>query len=132
MTGLSGRRRADVSGTDGALGHAIALGKCVLRQLPEPAKQDYLGLDVLPAVNGREHVNAVSFPVLDEDAPDSEGVVAAWFTRDDTLVQTGELLGAVQVSKIAGEVHAPVSGTLRQPIREGEVITRGAVIAHIE
>lgn len=77
-------------------------------------------------------MTAVSFPVLDEAAPDSEGVVATWFATDGAPVQAGDLLAEVQVSKTSEEVHAPASGTLRHVAAEGQVLAQGAVLGHIE
>ena len=74
----------------------------------------------------------VRFPLVDEDSPESEGVVSTWFAEDGATVREGVLIAEVQVSKIADEIHAPSSGTLRHKIAEGEVITQGSVVAHIE
>ena len=74
----------------------------------------------------------VPFPRLDEETPDAEGVVATWFVDDGAAVRAGLLLAEVQVTKVSGEIHAPADGTLRRKVDEGEVVTQGAVIAHIE
>ena len=74
----------------------------------------------------------VRFPLVDEDSPESPGVVSTWFAEDGAPVREGDLLAEVQVSKIADEIHAPSAGTLRHKIAEGEVITQGGIVANIE
>ncbi|MQA10023.1 MAG: biotin/lipoyl-binding protein [Pseudonocardiaceae bacterium] len=74
----------------------------------------------------------VVFPLVDDEAPESPGVVSTWFVEDGAQVREGELLAEVQVSKIADEILAPVSGTLRHKVAEGQVITQGAVVALLE
>lgn len=74
----------------------------------------------------------VTFPFLDEEASDAEGVVATWFVDDGTTVSPGHLLAEVQVAKVAGEVTAPSEGVLRRKVAEGDVVAQGTVIAHIE
>lgn len=74
----------------------------------------------------------IVFPVVDEDEPQAEGVVATWFMDDGAAVPEGELLAEVQVAKASAEVHAPVAGTIRHKIDEDQVVRQGAVIAVIE
>lgn len=74
----------------------------------------------------------VLFPVLDEEAPETPGVVSTWFAEDGAAVREGLLIAEVQVSKIAGEIVAPESGTLRHKAAEGEVVEQGSVVATIE
>jgi pyruvate/2-oxoglutarate dehydrogenase complex dihydrolipoamide acyltransferase (E2) component len=77
-------------------------------------------------------VSDVLFPMLDEEAPETPGVVSTWFAEDGATVREGLLIAEVQVSKIAGEIVAPESGTLRHKAEEGEVVAQGSVVATIE
>lgn len=74
----------------------------------------------------------VVFPHLDEETPDAQGAVATWFVDDGAAVNTGQLLAEVQVTKVSGDLTAPAQGVLRRNVAEGEVVTQGAIIGHIE
>ena len=74
----------------------------------------------------------VLFPVLSEDRPDAEGVLATWFVDDGATVAEGQLLGEVQVDKVDAEVSAPAAGTIALLIAEDEAVKQGAPIARID
>ncbi|MGH3438211.1 MAG: biotin/lipoyl-containing protein [Sciscionella sp.] len=74
----------------------------------------------------------IVFPLLDEEAPEAQGVVSTWFVDDGSQVSAGTLLAEVQVTKIADEITAPTTGVLHQKAAEGEVVDQGAVVAVIE
>lgn len=74
----------------------------------------------------------IVFPQLDEEDPAAQGVVSTWFVDDGAAVTSGTLLAEVQVTKVAGEIIAPVTGTLRHKVAEGDVVAQGAVVAVIE
>lgn len=73
----------------------------------------------------------VLFPVLSEDEPDGEGVLATWFVADGDTVTEGQLLGEVQVDKVDAEVTAPAAGTVQLLVAEDEAVRQGEPIARI-
>lgn len=73
----------------------------------------------------------VLFPVLSEDRPDAEGVLATWFVDDGATVSEGQLLGEVQVDKADAEVAAPAAGTIELLVAEDDAVKQGAPIARI-
>jgi pyruvate/2-oxoglutarate dehydrogenase complex dihydrolipoamide acyltransferase (E2) component len=77
-------------------------------------------------------VTEVVFPLVDDSAPDAEGVVSTWFVENGAHVVAGALLAEVQVTKIADEITAPAEGTLRHKVAEGDLVAQGAVVAVIE
>ncbi|WP_336159280.1 lipoyl domain-containing protein [Amycolatopsis sp. VC5-11] len=74
----------------------------------------------------------VPFPVLSENDPDGEGVLATWFATDGATVREGELIAEVAVDKVDAEVPAPATGVVRFLVGEGDVVKQGAPIARIE
>ena len=73
----------------------------------------------------------VLFPVLSQDKPDSEGVLATWFVADGDTVTEGQLLGEVQVDKVDAEVTAPAAGTVQLLVAEDDAVRQGEPIARI-
>lgn len=73
----------------------------------------------------------VLFPVLSQDDPDGEGVLATWFVDDGATVTEGQLLGEAQVDKVDAEVIAPAAGTIELLVAEDEAVKQGAPIARI-
>ncbi|MGO1174012.1 MAG: lipoyl domain-containing protein [Actinomycetaceae bacterium] len=73
----------------------------------------------------------VLFPVVDEDDPSAEGVVATWYATDGEQVAEGQLVAEVQVAKVSVEVTAPAGGTLQVVAEEDEAVAQGAVIARV-
>jgi pyruvate/2-oxoglutarate dehydrogenase complex dihydrolipoamide acyltransferase (E2) component len=63
------------------------------------------------------------FPIMSEDDPDAEGVVATWYARDGETVAAGQ---------VVAEVMAPVAGVLRVLAAEEQAVRQGDVIATIE
>jgi pyruvate/2-oxoglutarate dehydrogenase complex dihydrolipoamide acyltransferase (E2) component len=74
----------------------------------------------------------VIFPVLSQEDPAGEGVVATWFVHDGEPVAAGQLIAEVQVDKVSADVEAPVAGVLRHRAAEGDASHQGAVIAVVE
>ena len=74
----------------------------------------------------------VAFPELSSKEPDAEGVVSTWFVRDGEQVEADQLIAEVQVDKVAAEVGAPVTGTVRLLVEEEATVTQGTPIARIE
>jgi 2-oxoglutarate dehydrogenase E2 component (dihydrolipoamide succinyltransferase) len=58
--------------------------------------------------------------------------VAAWRRQDGDLVVKGEALVVLETDKVSNELEAPVSGTLKILVPEGEEVSIGAVIARID
>jgi 2-oxoglutarate dehydrogenase E2 component (dihydrolipoamide succinyltransferase) len=58
--------------------------------------------------------------------------VASWRKKDGDSVAKGEILVVLETDKVSNELEAPVSGTLRILVPEGEEVSIGAVIAKIE
>jgi 2-oxoglutarate dehydrogenase E2 component (dihydrolipoamide succinyltransferase) len=58
--------------------------------------------------------------------------VAVWRKNDGDSVVKGEVLVVLETDKVSNELEAPVSGTLKILVPEGEEVAIGAVIARIE
>jgi len=58
--------------------------------------------------------------------------VAAWRKKDGEHVEKGEILVTLETDKVSNEVEAPLAGTLRILVPEGEEVSIGKVIARIE
>ncbi|QTN33170.1 dihydrolipoyllysine-residue succinyltransferase [Akkermansiaceae bacterium] len=58
--------------------------------------------------------------------------VAAWRKKDGDHVEKGEILVTLETDKVSNELEAPVAGTLRILIPEGEEVAIGKVIARID
>ncbi len=58
--------------------------------------------------------------------------VAAWRKNDGDSVTKGEVLVVLETDKVSNELEAPVSGTLKILVPEGEEVAIGTVIARIE
>jgi 2-oxoglutarate dehydrogenase E2 component (dihydrolipoamide succinyltransferase) len=58
--------------------------------------------------------------------------VASWRKKDGDSVAQGEVLVVLETDKVSNELEAPVSGTLKILVPEGEEVPIGAVIARIE
>jgi pyruvate/2-oxoglutarate dehydrogenase complex dihydrolipoamide acyltransferase (E2) component len=74
----------------------------------------------------------VLFPPMSKERSDAEGVVSTWFVADGERVTAGQLLAEVQVDKVAADVQAPASGTIRLLVAEDEAVTQGSAVARIE
>jgi len=74
----------------------------------------------------------VVFPSLSTENVQAEGVVATWFVTDGEHVEADQLLAKVQVDKVAGEVPAPVAGTVHLLVAEDTAVVQGAPIARID
>ena len=57
--------------------------------------------------------------------------VAAWRKSDGDHVEKGEILVTLETDKVSNELEAPVSGTIRILVPEGEEVAIGKVIAKI-
>ena len=58
--------------------------------------------------------------------------VAAWRRNDGDSVVQGEVIVVLETDKVSNELEAPVSGTLKILVPEGEEVAIGTVIAKIE
>jgi pyruvate/2-oxoglutarate dehydrogenase complex dihydrolipoamide acyltransferase (E2) component len=76
-------------------------------------------------------MTTVVFPTVDPDNADAEGVVSTWYATDGSAVTAGQLIAEVAVDKASMDVEAPVAGTLRVAVDEGEIAQQGAPIATI-
>ena len=74
----------------------------------------------------------ILFPVLSENDPAAEGVLATWFAADGAPVAEGDLIAEVAVDKVDAEVPAPAAGVVRLLVGEGDVVKQGTAIARIE
>lgn len=57
--------------------------------------------------------------------------IAAWRKKDGDRVEKGEILVSLETDKVSNDLEAPVSGTLRILVPEGEEVAIGKVIAKI-
>lgn len=60
-----------------------------------------------------------------------EGVITEWKRKDGEGVKKGEILYSFTTEKLENEIEAPVSGTLKIFVNEGESAKCGAEIAEI-
>jgi 2-oxoglutarate dehydrogenase E2 component (dihydrolipoamide succinyltransferase) len=58
--------------------------------------------------------------------------VASWRRKDGESVAKGEILVVLETDKVSNELEAPVSGTLKILVPEGEEVAIGAIIATIQ
>ncbi len=58
--------------------------------------------------------------------------VAAWRKQDGDHVEKGEILVTLETDKVSNELEAPLAGTLRILVPEGEEVAIGKIIARIE
>ncbi len=58
--------------------------------------------------------------------------VASWRKKDGDRVVKGEILVVLETDKVSNEIEAPVDGTLKILVPEGEEVSIGAVIAKIQ
>ncbi|GAB3574323.1 hypothetical protein GCM10027445_34970 [Amycolatopsis endophytica] len=77
-------------------------------------------------------VTEVLFPLLSDNDPDAEGVVATWFVHDGERVDEGDLLAEVALDKVDVEISAPAPGVVRLLAKEGDALVQGALIARVE
>jgi len=61
----------------------------------------------------------------------TEAEVTEWLRADGESVEQGEPVVSITTTKMAIELEAPASGTLRIRIPEGEIAEVGAVLAEI-
>ena len=62
----------------------------------------------------------------------TEAEVTEWLRADGDAVEEGEEIVTITTTKMAIELEAPVAGTLRIRIPEGEIAEVGAVLAEIQ
>lgn len=74
----------------------------------------------------------VVFPALSKENEHASGVVATWYVADGEPVVVGQVLADVQLDKVDVEVPAPVAGTVRLAVAEGEEVVQGVTIATID
>ncbi len=60
------------------------------------------------------------------------GVVSTWYVADGDPVKDRHLLAEVSIDKVDAEIYAPLAGTVRLRVQEGDEVAQGAVIAVIE
>lgn len=62
----------------------------------------------------------------------TEAEVTEWLRADGDAVEQGEPVVSLTTTKMAIELEAPATGTLRIRIPEGEIAAVGAILAEIE
>lgn len=73
----------------------------------------------------------ILFPNMTGDASEP-GVLSTWYVQDGDQVTDRDLLAEVSIDKVDAEIYAPVSGTVRLRVVEGDEVAQGAVIAAID
>lgn len=63
---------------------------------------------------------------------DSEGAISTWFFDDGDGVQKGDVICEVMNEKVASEIEAPDSGTLKIRAQAETAVRKGDVIATIQ
>jgi pyruvate/2-oxoglutarate dehydrogenase complex dihydrolipoamide acyltransferase (E2) component len=71
----------------------------------------------------------VPVPQLGNEITEAE--VTEWLKADGDSVEQGEPVVSITTTKMAIELEAPASGTLRILIPEGEIAEVGAILAEI-
>jgi pyruvate/2-oxoglutarate dehydrogenase complex dihydrolipoamide acyltransferase (E2) component len=71
----------------------------------------------------------VPVPQLGNEITEAE--ITEWLKADGDVVEQGEPIVSITTTKMAIEIEAPASGTLRIRIPEGEIAEVGAVLAEI-
>lgn len=71
----------------------------------------------------------VPVPQLGNEITEAE--VTEWLVADGDTVAEGDQIVTITTTKMAIELEAPVSGTLRIRIAEGEIAEVGTVLAEI-
>ncbi|MHA7176292.1 biotin/lipoyl-containing protein [Arthrobacter sp. Sr24] len=71
------------------------------------------------------------FPKMTGDASEP-GVVSTWYVQDGDQVTEKQLIAEVSIHKVDAEIYAPVPGTVKLRVDEGDEVAQGAVIAAIE
>ncbi len=61
-----------------------------------------------------------------------DGVVTAWFVDEGSAVTEGQLIAEVQAEKVAEDVHAPATGTVRGLATINRAVPQGAPICTID
>lgn len=74
----------------------------------------------------------VLFPVLSEQDPEGEGVLATWLVADGDVVGEGQLIGEVMVAKVSADLTAPASGQVHLLVAEEAVVRQGQPVATVE
>lgn len=72
----------------------------------------------------------VPVPQLGNEITEAE--VTEWLAADGETVKADTPIVSITTTKMAIELEAPVSGTLRIRIPEGEIAEVGAILAEIE
>ncbi len=72
----------------------------------------------------------VKIPAVGESI--SSGILAEWKKSDGAVVQTGDVLFSLETDKIATEITADRTGTLRIKAAQGQEVRIGEVVATIE
>jgi 2-oxoglutarate dehydrogenase E2 component (dihydrolipoamide succinyltransferase) len=77
-----------------------------------------------------------SSPVDIQVPPSGESItsatIATWRKRDGESVVAGEILVVLETDKVSNELEAPLDGTLRILVEQGEEVAIGTVIARVE
>jgi 2-oxoglutarate dehydrogenase E2 component (dihydrolipoamide succinyltransferase) len=62
----------------------------------------------------------------------TEGTIARWLKKDGDLVRADEPLFELETEKATTDVAAPIAGTLRITVPEGQTVAIGSVVGRIE
>src|SRR5687767_10423556 len=72
----------------------------------------------------------IKVPAVGESV--TEGTVARWLKKDGEAVRADEPVVELETDKATAEVVAPASGVLRIRAKEGQTVSVGTVVGHIE
>ncbi len=67
-----------------------------------------------------------------ENVNDESATIVAWIVADGDRVEPGQSLAQIETSKAVLEIEATIAGLLHHAAREGEEISIGGLIGHIE
>jgi len=115
-------------------GEEVAIGTVIARitvgaasPAPAPVVTPEQAPNPKPAVS-----NSVELKVPASGESITSANIAEWRKKDGDPVTKGEVLVVLETDKVSNELEAPISGTLKIVVPEGEEVSIGAVIGVIE
>lgn len=120
-------------------GEEVAIGTVIARiRLEEgakpaspPAPKEAPAAKSSPQSNVKPSSSPVELKVPASGESITSATVASWRKKDGDTVVPGEVLVVLETDKVSNELEAPVAGTLKILVPEGEEVAIGTVIARI-
>jgi 2-oxoglutarate dehydrogenase E2 component (dihydrolipoamide succinyltransferase) len=124
-------------------GEEVAIGTLIARiqssgavASPEPVPAAETVVQTMPAVAASlpasTTIAAAEIKVPASGESITSATVASWRKKDGDSVVPGEILVLLETDKVSNELEAPIAGTLKILVPEGEEVPVGAVIAKVD